>query len=371
MKINIIRKWNELSRLEPEWNALLSSSQANAIFLTWEWIQAWRTIVGEEKKLFIVTITDDQGRLLGVAPFYEYRFLWANLIPYRALRILADYSTGSEYGDWIVDSAHEQQVMPMIAQGLAQSRDWDVIWMPRISGWSNALNRITQALSSAGLIYHSRPSLFSSFPLPDSLEKYEAGFSAKKRQQLRRNRRHLMSRPGVDIIRCSNQNELPNFLESLFDLHHRRRMLLDDPGCFIRRPAEADFYRNFLPRALKKGWLRLAALTQDGTIEAIQLGYVYNGDFLQMQEGFNPDYVNGAGNVLRHIVIEDCITEGLNNYDFLGGYSEHKRRWKALERFGHDLLIGRPSLKVKLLFMREVWPSGRYITEFGLFDGNS
>lgn len=371
MKISIIENWQELSRLEPEWNGLLTRSQANTIFLTWEWIQSWRAVVGETKKLFVVVVKDDESRLLGVAPFYEYRLQLSNLISYRALRILADHATGSEYGDWIVDPAHEKQALSAIAQTLVKSPDWDVIWMPRMSGWSGAFKRITQALESSGLIFHSRPSQFSVLPLVDSLDKFEAGFSSKRRQQLRRNRRHLVSQPGVEVTHCLSQEALPGFLESLFDLHHRRRMLLGDPGCFIRKPAEASFYRNFLPKALERGWLRLAALTQNTTVEAIQIGYAYNGDFLQMQEGFNPDYVNGAGNVLRHIVIEECIKEGLSNYDFLGGYSEHKRRWKAQERFGHDLLIGRPSLKVRLLFHREIWPTGRYIKEYGLFNGDS
>jgi hypothetical protein len=96
----------------------------------------------------------------------------------------------------------------------------------------------------------------------------------------------------------------------------------------------------------------------------------YNGDFLQIQEGFNPEYIDGAGNVLRHIVIESSIQEGLKNYDFLGGFTEHKRRWKAEERFGHDLLIARPSLKTRLLFLKDIWPSGRYLSQYGLFDGN-
>jgi CelD/BcsL family acetyltransferase involved in cellulose biosynthesis len=160
------------------------------------------------------------------------------------------------------------------------------------------------------------------------------------------------------------------FIDALFDLHNRRRSLLDDPGCFVRRPAEAMFYRSFLPKALENGWLRLAAITQDGVIEAIQIGYAYNGEFLQMQEGFNPDYVEGAGNVLRHLIMETSITEGLRNYDFLGGFSEHKRRWKAKERFGHDLLIARPSIKTRLLFVKEIWPTGRYLTQHGLYDGS-
>ncbi len=370
MKISILRDWQALSALEPEWNALLTRSHANTLFLTWEWVQAWRALVGEAKQLYVVTVRDDEGRLLGVAPFYEYRMVLFKVIPYRALRVLGDYSTGFEYGDWFVDPDHEGEALSAIARSLAQARDWDLIWMPRMSGWSGALERLTPALNENMLFFRRRPAVFSHFPLPATLEAFENTFSSKRRQQLRRRRRNLMSTPGVAIEHCHEAGELPRFLDSLFDLHRRRRLLLGDEGCFVRRPAEAEHYRQFAARALAKGWLRFAALTQDGAIKAIQIGYAYNGNFHQLQEGFDPDYEDGAGNVLRHEVIAACIDEGLTGYDFLGGFSEHKRRWGAVERSGHDLLIGRPSLKTRLLFAKAIWPSGRHIREIGLVDGN-
>jgi CelD/BcsL family acetyltransferase involved in cellulose biosynthesis len=371
MKSTIITSWQELSLLENEWNALLRSSRSNTIFLTWEWIQSWREVVQEHLNPIVVTVRNERQQLVGIAPFYQYQLKLLDNLPYKGLRIMADYATASEYPDWIVSPECEDEALLAIASQLRQSRNlWDLIWMPRISGWNGAFDRITRALESVGLLYHSRQPAFSYFPLPETLEQFEADFSSKRRQQLRRNRRKLMSNPGVEVVFCRTSDELPNFIDSLFELHHQRRMLLGDPGCFIRKPAEAAFYKRFLPRALENGWLRLAALTQDGTIEAIQVGYAYNGDFLQMQEGFNPEYTNGAGNVLRHVVIEDCIKEGLCSYDFLAGYTEHKRRWKAEERLGHDLLIGRPSLKTRLLFLKNIWPTGRYLNECGLFDGN-
>lgn len=360
-----------LDSLEAEWNELLVTTQANTIFLTWEWVQAWRKVVGEDKSLFVITVRDDQNRLVGIAPFYTYTMRQLGIIRYQALRILADYSTAFEYGDWIVKPDNSSEILDEIASALLSAHnEWDLIWMPRMSGWTGTYPRITNAIEKAGMLYRSRPSIFSNFPLPPSIQAYEQGFSTKRRQQLRRNKRKLLSMPGISVEQCAHPSELSRYIDALFDLHHRRRMLLDDIGCFQRRPAEASFYRHFLPVALERGWLRLVALKKDGEIEAIQVGYVYDGHFLQMQEGFNPDFVNGAGNVLRNIVIEQCIEEGLENYDFLGGFTEHKRRWGAQKRDGYDLLIGRPSLKNRLFFLREVWPSGREIREIGLFDGN-
>ena len=108
------------------------------------------------------------------------------------------------------------------------------------------------------------------------------------------------------------------------------------------------------------------ALKQKGRFRAVQIGYMYEGNFLQLQEGYDPTFAKGAGNALRHLVIEYCINRKITTYDFLGGFSEHKRRWGASVRTGHDLLIGNPSMRANLLFLKEIWPNGRLMDELGL-----
>jgi CelD/BcsL family acetyltransferase involved in cellulose biosynthesis len=125
----------------------------------------------------------------------------------------------------------------------------------------------------------------------------------------------------------------------------------------------AAFYRTFAPAALTKGWLRVFGLEQDGALRAVQYGFAYGGSFLALQEGFDPDAAPGAGNVLRSHAFQRCIEEGLREYDFLGGFTEHKRRWGAEIREGRDVFLGRKRLKTALLFSQKVWPTGRYLVE--------
>jgi hypothetical protein len=80
-----------------------------------------------------------------------------------------------------------------------------------------------------------------------------------------------------------------------------------------------------------------------------------------MQEGFDPDFTAGAGNVVRLEIIRECIASGIRQYDFLGGYTEHKRRWMAQVRHGYDLFIGRSCLANSVIFLVKVWPTGRYL----------
>ena len=123
------------------------------------------------------------------------------------------------------------------------------------------------------------------------------------------------------------------------------------------------FYKSFAPKSLREGWLRLYVLTVDGVVKAVQYGYAYGNVYCSIQEGYDPKGCNGIGNVLRNRVFKACIREGLQEYDFLGGFTSHKRHWGAKQRYGVNILIGKISLKNSLLFWKNIWPTGRFIQE--------
>ena len=359
-RTQVVQDWDELARLEPEWNELLLESRADTIFLSWEWMRAWLEASGSRRRALSIVVRDARGRLAGVAPFYLEPYCLLGIVPYRVLRIAGDHPTGGEYGDWLLRPDMEFTAAEAIAKTLAAHEGWDALWMPQVSGWSGARESIEAACSAAGLHCRARPASFGHFTLPDSFETYERNLSDNRRKQIRTQRRKVL-RDGVSITRCGTQDELPRYLQALFDLHGRRRRTLGDPGTFVARPEEAEFYRRFAPQALANGWLWLSALEEGGVIRAIQLGYQYRGAYHQLQEGFDPDFTPGAGNVLRHEVIRQCIASGLGDYDFLGGYTEHKRRWMAEERQGYDLWIGRAGILNSALFSAPLWPTGRFL----------
>ena len=372
VKTELLTDWDEILKLAAEWNTLLRISRADSVFLTWEWISTWIEIARNDVEPFFIVARDGGHRLIGVAPFYRVNMQLMKLLRYRTLRIASDHATGFEYADWIVAGDGERRIREQIVRELlARKRHWDLVWMPKMSGWSGSLEQMRSAIRAGTMLHRSRPRSFSRFHLPGTLQDFEQTLSSKRRQQLRRTRRKLLAKEGVEIRHCTCEAEIPEFLDALFHLHHLRRMRFDDPGTFVRKPAEAEFYRHFAPRALVNGWLKLMAISDHGRMVAVQIGYVYNGIFQQLQEGFDPDYNDGVGNVLRHVIVEECIEAGLTTYDFLGEFSEHKRRWGARQVFGHDLLIAHPCTKNRLLFMQEIWPTGRLIQETGLYEGRT
>lgn len=370
LTVETLTSRSDLETLAGSWNELANASSARSIFLTWEWITAWLDVQDVAPPLHVVVVRDDRSRLAAVAPFYRTRMRLAGLVSYRCLRVLGDTGSGAEYPDLIVRTGFEEAAIPLIARALlADPHRWDCLWCPNMAGWSGALDRITALCPSAAFHLHERPCDFAIADLPETHDEYLRSLSANARSSIkRRTKAFFKADIGGEFVRCEHADHLPQFLSALFELHRRRWSTEDDPGSFVREPRMARFYERFAPAAFANGWLRMYALKIAGTIEAVQYGYVHDGVFYQLQEGFNPDAMAGIGNVLRNLVFQACIEERLRQYDFLGMYTDHKRRWGATKRPGHDIFAGRRSLKNRLLFTKNVWPTGRFLAEDSVGD---
>jgi CelD/BcsL family acetyltransferase involved in cellulose biosynthesis len=361
-KAEIVEDWNTFLALESEWNALLCASKSDIVFLTWEWVRSWLSVAGTSVRPFAVVVRNSQGELSGVAPFYVSEYRLIHSIRYRVLRPMADYATGAECLDWIVRSGEENQVCRLIMRSLAAvSGKWDCIWMPYVPDWTGAGSRITYACREQSFFCRTRVAEFGYSVLPSDYDGFLKGLSRNRRSELRRHQRAVFGEGQAVITRCMDETDLHRYLDALFDLHHKRWMSRGEEGSFKRKPAEAAFYRKFLPVAMQNGWLWMYGLAASEEFKAVQVGYVYAGIFYQLQEGFDPAYTNGAGNVLRAKIIEDCIAGGVRGYDFMGEMSEHKRRWSVDIRFGRHIFIGNRNMKNRILFAKEVWPTGRFL----------
>ncbi len=363
LKTRLLLSWDEVEELRPQWDTLLQRSRANSLFLTWEWIDAWRSVPGRRARPFVVAVHDQADRLVGIGPFYVARLRFLHLLRLRTLRTLGDRESGGEYPDWILDPDCEARAGLALARCMAEARGlWHCMWLPNVAGWTGASERISAACAQAGLLVRSRSSGFSIAALPGDFPSYLQSVSANLRSTLRRQQRRFFTGAEAAFLRCSSPADVPVFLEALFDLNHRRWSTAGQVGTFVRKPFERQFYTLFAPRAFARGWLRLYALKRGDSFVALQAGYVYEGTFLQLQEGFDPEAPAGVGNVLRARVIEDLLAEGIRTYDFLGEHTEHKRRWLAEERAGHDLLVWRRGLP-EAVFALGVWPTGRYLRD--------
>lgn len=357
----IISRREALEPLRDEWNALLADSAADCIFFTWEWLTTWIDAVYPRARLVIALARDGEGRLIGAAPLYLARMKMLGVLPISALRSIGDQYSGAEYPDLIVRRGYERSASDALLEALRSAEaGWDILWLPKVADWTGATERLMA--ETPRLWRRKRAAEFACIALPATTDEYWALYTPKARSNLRRDARRLVDEGSAVVDRAGDAAELPGLLEEMFELHRRRWESIGQAGSFARKPALARFYSAFAPLALQRGWLRFWLLRQGGRLIAAQYGYSYNGAYSQLQEGYEPS-IESAGNVLRYKSIEALIAEGCREYDFLGGFTEHKRRWRATQRIGSDILIGRCTTKLTVLRYRSIWPTGRYLKQ--------
>jgi CelD/BcsL family acetyltransferase involved in cellulose biosynthesis len=359
----LIESWDEFNTLKEEWDSVLKKTPADSIFLSWQWMDAWRQAIEEQISPFILLVRDQNNRLVAIAPFYisEYRFL--GIMPIRVIRCMGDFPTGSEYPDIMVLPDYEMAAIKEIANILIHSNVWDAVWMPKMAGWTGALQRFQALSEQLNSHFYKRESDFSNLDLPASFDQYMSNISSSHRSQIKRQAKKILAEPNINIIQCTTVEQIPHFIDALFKLHAKRWQSIGEQGTFNRKPLEARFYRLFLPHALGAGWLRMYLLELEHEAKAVQVGYCYNQTYLQLQEGFDPESYPGIGNFLRQKSLELMIDEGIMAYDFLGGHTEHKRRWGSVKRTGYEVFFIRKSVKSLPFMLRDIWPTGRYLKE--------
>src|SRR5712692_8540819 len=96
MEIQRIEDVEAFRRLRTEWNDLLAASDADCVFLTWEWLFTWWKHFGAGLRLAILAVRD-RGELVGIAPLALRRRLG-----FPVLEFLGSGLVGSDYVDVIV-----------------------------------------------------------------------------------------------------------------------------------------------------------------------------------------------------------------------------------------------------------------------------
>lgn len=367
LSCQVIRTKEELYELCDAWRELMDHSESSSIFLTWEWIASWVESVYPGVKLFVVLVKNGHGAIVAIAPFYIEIFTLFTIFKYKTLRFAGDFHTGMEYPDILVRKGYNPAALEQISRQLAEHKqEWDCAWLPNVASWSGALDRLSACFEKTNLSFCRRRNMeFSSIPLPGSYEEFLQRFSSKQRRNFRSRERRIFEQRDVAIRMCQSQTDLEEFLATLFRLHEKRWQHAGRTGAFVRRPLMVEFYKKMAACALEKGWLGFFILRVNGEDIAAQYGYIHNKTFSSLQEGFSPEGPSGCGNILRLHVIRWCIQNGCEEYDFLGGYSEHKKNWLAEKRRGYSLFLGRTYYKNIFFKLLPIWPSGRYINQGG------
>ncbi len=327
----VLTSAGEFAALEEEWEELCRDSPRATPFQSWAWLYSWWEFYGEDHELRLVTVRDDGGLLIGLAPLMLERG--------PGLRRLLFVGTGpTDYLDVLAREGRETRVLEALARTIRQTGSWQVA----------DLQQLRPEAAAWGIRRHwDGPQLRvwqSNCPVIDAKPWDELLASIKK--SLRSSARQTLRRAKEDGLRCElasveDAKEAARRLVAVSREQWRERWLETGPEHWTRR-FEAH---------LEVASRRMTARGLGAISELWWDGEVVISHFLVFGRDVVGQYMIGASQeALRRYQFSSLgIWDGINvsldrkgsYFDLLRGEEPYKLRWSSRVVPNHRMVLGR------------------------------
>lgn len=333
--------------LAREWDQLVNESDQRVYFLRWAWNRLWWRIFSPPgSRLFLITCRDEQGRLIGLAPFYLKQCRTAGIPHVREVTFIGTgiYARTSEYLDIIARRGYERIVANCVAEFLHSNDEWDRLWLDEVPSTSIVLPHFQKAMGAIAQVAACSRSHY--IDAATDWESFRQTLGRSTRRHLARQMRRFSESFDWRFRRVETEEELAPALDALVRLHQARWTSKGEPGSFAL-PGIEELLRGAARISLAEGRLRLWTLELDGQIVAVRIAFFDNGVVHAIQGGFDPAYTKESlGSVMLGMCIKDCIEDGsVREYDFMGGMDSYKDWWSKSGRETVSLSYLRPGIR--------------------------
>jgi CelD/BcsL family acetyltransferase involved in cellulose biosynthesis len=338
--IQIIDTRRGFEALREEWTRLLRQSDADCLFLTWEWLFTWWTHLAGARELFILTVRAG-AELVAIAPFARAAPGLTPLQPLRTLEFVGSGVVGSDYLDIIAKRGAGHDAVAEIAAYLADRGG--ILDLALLRAERSLAGDLAARLSASGWTRVRRRTDVCPFIRLDghTWESYLRTLGAEHRYNFNRRLKQAQRNFTVRFDRAQSPDECRQALSQLIMLHNLRWQGHGGSDAF-HAPDVVAFHHEMTQLALDRGWLRLLVLSLDGVAVAALYGFVYQRTFSFYQSGYDPRYrKHSVGLLAMGLAIRSAIDDGAVEYDLLHGDEAYKFHWaKEVRRLEHLELYG-------------------------------
>lgn len=337
LSVEVLSAPSDLAAMEGEWRRLEAAAAPANIFLTWEWMAAWRAHIAPRDDLRILLVKSESGDLVGIAPFVLRRQrLWRELV------FMGCTVAAPDHLDCIAEDGWQRPVGAAVAKWLSPAArpEWDIV---RLDGMRTESALVETLLSSVPRRMTAMWSIECPFvPLAPTWKEFRAGLSGNFRRNLGRRLRKL-EREAAGAVRfdtVSGGAELDQAMTQVMELHDSARRANGEASIFdslVRRRFYGDVARRFAER----GWLRIYRLRIDDQPVAAALCFAYGRKVMLYQMGYDLRWGQyGPGYLIGRYLVESAIESGASEVDWLRGAHPYKYEWNAQERTIVKLRLG-------------------------------
>ena len=313
--------------IREEWEALLSSSPANSLFLTPQWQEVWWDTLANGKDMagFYVRTSDGVAAIASMARCGD------------TFTFVGGQDT-FDYNDFMVAPGYEAVFFDTLMGSLEQ-QGCNVLKLVSLLEDSPTLAHLPEIARGWGYsVEVEQEDVTSGIRLPGTWDEYLAVLSKKDRHELRRKFRRLESSTNWQWY-CVAEPEkvaarLPDFITLM-------RQSKTDKDQFMT-PERENFFHQVTARMAQLGILKLFFLELDGQPVATSLCFDYASSRLLYNSGYNPEFgYFSVGLLLNALCLKEAIELNLGYFDFLRGPEAYKHHLGGKQRNLYQMVVKR------------------------------
>jgi CelD/BcsL family acetyltransferase involved in cellulose biosynthesis len=334
-----VRRWTlaEWFANETAWNCLLARSNADPLFLSWEWLtQWWRCFAGALSAAADILAFYRGGELVGVAPFYRRRLLRNGLVPASSVQLIGVSWRDpgpmiSEYLDVVAAAGETDAVRRACVQILRQERAWSE-WVIGFTAagrqWCEAFSWLDSAQQQ--YVRELDPMVSYQADLSNGFGPYLRALGQSTRRSVWGLRRRLAEQGKVTFELLA-----PEQIDSGFNDLNRLHQLRWQRPAFTG--AALEFHTRVAQRLASRGELAVSRLCVGGETVSVLYDIRKGARQYNVNLGFNPTFNSKLSLGLVHLgyAMEAAAEREVGIYDFLAGSgqrSDYKRHLSQSSR---------------------------------------
>ena len=322
-----LRRWSIADWLGSEvaWSRLLARSNADALFLSWDWLTLWwQCFAGALSAVPEILAFYRDGQLVGVVPLYRRRVVRNRVLRATSVQLIgASWRDPepliSEYLDVIALAGETDIVRRRCAQTLLSERAWSeaVIgftaagpeWCAAFAGHGEGRSQYVRDLDR--LVSYQAD-------LSGGFEGYLRNLGQSTRRSLWNLRRRL-GQPATVSFELLSPEEIDAGLSDLNRLHRLRWQKAAFSG------AALEFHTRLARRLAARGELVLSRLRVGGQVVSVLYDVRKGVQQYNLSMGFNPSFDARLSLGLIHLgyAMEAAAERRASSYDFLAGSGQH------------------------------------------------
>jgi CelD/BcsL family acetyltransferase involved in cellulose biosynthesis len=328
LTIKIINKFEDFLKLEFIWSELLSNSDSDTPFLTFEWVKCWWQAFGKSKELLIILIKNEKNNIIAIAPLMRIEDKYRNF-NVRTVCFIKD--SNSSHSNFIIIQRNDE-VLKRIFSFLHEIRDtWDLIVLDYIIDEINSYSSLKKFLKESNshfLITNQHRSPYIS--VGSDWETFYMQKSAKFRKTLRNEINRINKVGEVKIEEIVDTDKLDEVLEEIrlvSEKSWKGRVGSD----FGHSQENFSFFKLLSEECKKKGWLSIWFLKVNNKTIAMEYHIKYKNKIYGLRGDFDESYKYcSPGAVLDYHIVKNVFMNHFAEYDMCGEAYKYKLEWTSL-----------------------------------------